>query len=140
MPQFPSRDWVEQVLKLLDQDPDRADAAEGWAGDFGVIVDAEPGLLDKSFVVHLEPEKGRLKRFTVLDDPDDLEELEPAYFARAKYSAWKGLLQGTTNPLQLLLRRELTVRGDLQQVAERARFKGMAERVLSQIQTTFAGD
>ena len=39
----------------------------------------------------------------MLDDPDDLEEIEPAYLARAPYSVWKGLLSGTLDPVEAVL-------------------------------------
>ena len=140
MPRFPSREWVQEALKILEEDPERALASAGWEGDFGVVVDPEPGVLDTPFVLHITPEQKGPWRFDIYDDPDELDVIEPAYFAKASYVAWKGLLKGTADPVELLLRRKLTVRGDLAQVAERAKFKGMAERLLARLSTTFADD
>jgi len=140
MPRFPSREWVEAAIGILDEDPELKLAGEGWEGDFGFVVDAEPGALEIPFVVHVVPENGRLRRFALYDDPDELDVISPAYFARAKYSVWKGLLTGTADPIELLLRRKIVVRGDLQQVAERARFKGIGHRLRERLTTTFPDD
>ncbi len=140
MARFPSREWVQEALQLLESDPERALASAGWEGDFGVVMDAEPGLLDKPFAVHVTPTPSGPWKFEVLEDPDELEALEPAYFGRAKYSVWKGLILGTVDPVEALLFRKLTLRGDLQQVAERSRFKGLAQRVLERLRLSLASD
>lgn len=134
---FPSKEWCEQVLRLINDDPERAQAAQGWLGDLGVVVEAEPGRLARPFIVHVVPRNGLLERLEVLEDADELEALEPAYVARAPYSVWKALLQGTLDPVEAVLRRRVEIRGDMEPLIERLRFKGMAERVLSQLGTEF---
>ncbi len=136
MAPFPSREWVANALLVLHEDPDRALASAGWEGDLGLVMDAEPGLLAHPFVLHVIPEKDGPWRFELFEDPDDLDALNPAYFARAKVSVWKALLTGAADPVEVLLRRKLTFRGDLQQLAERARFKGLAQRVLDRLRAT----
>ncbi|HVE83796.1 MAG TPA: hypothetical protein VND93_13150 [Myxococcales bacterium] len=140
MPVFPSKEWAEAAIALLNADPETAEAGLGWKGDFGVVIEAEPGKLARAFVAHIQPDGGRVKRFQVLADPDDLEEIEPSYLARAPYSVWKALLQGTLDPVEAVLRRRITIQGDVQPLIERARHKGIAERLLAKVETVFADE
>ena len=137
MATFPSKEWCEEAVRLVNADPERQLASKGWRGTIGVIVDAEPGTLGRPFVVYLEPRDNVIEPPRVLEDPDDLEELEPAYLARAPYSVWKRLLQGSLDPVEAVLRRNIEVKGDLQQLIERLRFKGIADRVLARLQTEY---
>jgi putative sterol carrier protein len=70
-------------------------------------------------------------------DPDDLDELEPQYRIRAPYSVWKGLLLGSVDPVEAILKRRLRVDGDVQPILERMRYKDIAARALSKLETRF---
>jgi putative sterol carrier protein len=124
-------------VRLVHADPDLDAAGRGWVGDVGVVVEAERGTLERSFVVHLTTRGGRIERLRVLGDPDDLEELEPAYEARASYSVWKQLLQGQLDPVEAVLTGRIGVKGDLQQLVERLRFRGLVDRVFARLETHF---
>lgn len=137
MPEFPSRAWCQEALRLLEADPETVRAGKGWTADIGVVVEAEPGKLARPFVVYLRPVEGRIEEWKVLVDPDDLDEFEPAYRIQAPYSVWKGFLTGAVDPIEAVLRRRVQVDGDLQPLVERMQHKGLAERVLERIQTDF---
>lgn len=140
MPVFPSREWCEEAIRLLNEDPEIAQAADGWDADFGAVIEAEPGKLQSTFTVHVVPKDGRIAKFKVLPDPDDLDEIEPAYLARAPYSVWKGLIQGTVDPVEAVLKRRINVQGDLQPLIERLKYKGIADRVMASLQTRYADE
>lgn len=140
MPKFPSKEWCEEAVRLTNADPEAAMAGQGWTGDFGAVVDPEPGKLARVFVVHIVPKNGRIEKMRVLDDPDDLDEFDPAYVARAPYSVWKELLAGTLDPVEAVLKRRISVKGDLQPLIERMRYKGIADRVFAALKTEFIDD
>jgi len=140
MAKFPSKEWCEEAVRLVNEDPERSLAAQGWQGEIGVIVDAEPGKLAKAFVAHVVPRDARIEKLRVLDEPDDLDEYDPAYLARAPYTVWKQLLQGSLDPVEAVLRRRIAVKGDLQQLIERLRFKGIADRVFAQLKTEYVDE
>ncbi len=137
MPVFPSRGWAEAAMAMVNADPESVEAARGWAGDFGLVIEAEAGRLEKHFVAWVRPEAGRIAELRVLVDPDDLDELEPAYRVRAPYSVWKGLLLGRVDPVQAILQRQLRIEGDVQPILERMRYKDIATRVLRRLETRF---
>jgi putative sterol carrier protein len=137
MPLFPSRAWADQAMALFNADPDSVSAGRGWSGDFGLVIEPEAGKLEAAFVAYLRPRDGRITELRILADPDDLDEFEPAYRVRAPYSVWKGLLQGTVDPVQAIVQRKLRVDGDVQPILERMRYKDVAARVLARLQTQF---
>lgn len=136
MPVFPSREWCEQAIALVNADPESVEASRGWQGDFGVVIDAE-GALRKPFVAYAEPRDGKIQKFKLLADPDDLDELEPSYLARAPYSVWKGLLTGAVDPVEAVLKRRIQLQGNVQQIMERMKYKGIAERLREKLETRF---
>src|SRR5258707_12692995 len=140
MPVFPSREWCEEVVRLVNADPESVEAGEGWVGDFGVVVEREAGKLERSFTIHCVPRDGKIHNLRLLEDPDELEEIEPRYLARAPYSVWKALIQQTLDPIEALARRGISVDGDVQQLIERMRDKGIAERVLAKLSTRFVDE
>jgi putative sterol carrier protein len=134
---FPSKEWCEQAVGLLNQDPEVPLASRGWKGDLAMIIDPEPGKLDRPFVVHSHPKEGQPISFKILPDPDDLDEIEPVYLIRAPYSIWRGMIEGTIDPMEAVLRRRIAVKGDLQPLIERLKFKAIADRVLASLKTDF---
>ncbi len=140
MPVFPSREWCEEVVRLVNADPESVEAGEGWVGDFGVVVEREAGKLERSFTIHCVPRDGKIHNLRLLEDPDELEEIEPRYLARAPYSVWKALIQQSLDPIEALVRRRISVDGDVQQLIERMRYKGIAERVLAKLNTRFVDE
>jgi hypothetical protein len=140
MPVFPSRAWAEQAMALVNADPESVAAGRDWKGDFGIVIEAEPGRLATPFVAWIRPENGRIVELRVLVDPDDLDEFEPAYRIVAPFSVWKALLRGTLDPVQALARRRLRVDGDVQPILERMRYKDIASRTLAGIETRFADE
>jgi putative sterol carrier protein len=137
MPLFPSKEWCAEAVRLIHEDAESAKAGAGWRGDFGVVVDAEQSRLARPFTLHVVPKEGRVERWSVLPDPDDLEEIEPAYLARAPFSVWKALLLGRLDPVEAVLKRRIALRGDLQPLLERVKYRAVAERVIARIETHF---
>lgn len=140
MPVFPSREWCAEAVRLVNADPEAPEAGAGWSGELGVVIDAEAGRLDTPFVVYARFRDGRIDAWRVLGEPDELDELEPSYRAQAAYSVWKGLLLGRGDPVQLILTRALRFQGELQPLVERLRYRGLAERLLSALETRFRDD
>jgi putative sterol carrier protein len=134
---FPSKEWCQQAIELANADPESRAAGEGWVGDFGLVVEREPGKLPEAFAIHCLPRDGQITAFRVLGDPDELEEIEPCYLASAPYSVWKGLIRGTVDPIQAVAQRKLRFFGDLEQLVQRVKYKGIVDRVLARLRTEF---
>jgi SCP-2 sterol transfer family len=140
MPVFPSRAWAEQAMALVNADPEAVAAGRDWKGDFGIVIESEPGRLAEPFVAWVRPENGQIAELRVLVDPDDLDELAPTYRIAAPFSVWKALLQGTLDSVQALAKRRLRVEGDVEPLVKRMRYKDIATRTLAGIETRFADE
>ena len=140
MPLFPSKEWCEEAIRLVNADPEVPEAGAGWQGDFGAIVEPEAGKLTRPFCVHVTPRNGRIEQFKVVPDPDDFDEIEPAYLARAPYSVWKQMIRGELDPMEALMKRRIALRGDVQPLLERVRYAGIGLRVLAGLETKFVDE
>jgi hypothetical protein len=127
---FPSQAWVVMAIELLNADPDAPAAAEGWDGDFGVVIDLPEG---SPLAVYLGPPRdGRLPapEFPPLEA---LEVRTPRYYARASADDWLALMSRTLDPIAAIVQKRLVARGDLGPVVARLHYRGLAQRWLERL-------
>lgn len=129
MSAFPSEAWCREAIRLFNEDPDAAAAARGWDGDFGLVIDAEGSSLG---ILIGAPRDGRLPEPSFVS-PDDVEDAEPRYFARATRGDWWALIEGGLDPIAAIVQKRLVARGDLTPVIARLQYRGLAERWLERI-------
>lgn len=132
MPVFPSEAWCAAAVAAANGDPEAASAGQGFRGDVACVVDGP-----RPFAAWCRVGEGRIQEWRVLAAVDEVEGLSPDYVARASLATWRGLLEGTVDPVEAVLLRRLQVVGDLQPLVERVRHKGLAKRVLARLDTRF---
>src|SRR6266545_6824156 len=126
---FASREWFDAVASALNAQPDLAKALSGLPRDAALVVEAEPPAFPRTVAVHGEQERGRIARWRLLADEDDLLELEPAYVVRAPYGTWRALLSGK-DPVQAALSGQVRVEGDLEALVRRAGYRYVVDAAL----------
>jgi hypothetical protein len=131
---FASREWVEAVVTALNAQPDLARALAGLGRDAALVVEADRGAFASPVVVHAEQERGRIVRWRLLPDEDDLLELEPGYVVRAPYRIWKELLRGG-DPVKAALTGQVRVQGDLEALVRRAGYRYVVDAALAAVET-----
>jgi hypothetical protein len=131
---FASRAWVEAAVAALNTQPDLAEALAGLGPDAALVVEADPPAFPRSVAVHAAHEDGRIARARVLEDEDDVLELEPAYVLRAPYRVWRDLLRGA-DPVRAALSGQVRVRGDLEALVRRARYRYLVDAALAAVTT-----
>jgi hypothetical protein len=131
---FASREWIAGVVAALNAHPDLPRALEGLPRDAALVVEAQRPAFPEPVVVHGEQERGRIVRWRLLPDPDDLLELEPAYVLRAPYGVWKALLAGR-DPVQAALSGQVRVEGDLEALVRRAGYRYVVDAALRAVET-----
>jgi len=120
---------ITRAIELLNADPGLAAAAEGWEGDFGLIIERPAGAL----CVHLAaPVAGRFAPPDFVT-PSDLEDAAVAYAARADEGTFLGLIEGGLDPIAAIVQKRLWVRGNLQPIIARLNHRGLAERWLERL-------
>jgi len=133
---FASPEWIDAVVAALNAHPDLARALAGLARDAAFVVEAERPAFPRTVAVHAEQDRGRVARWRVLDDEDDLLELEPAYVIRAPYGTWKTLLRGG-DPVKAALSGAVKVEGDLEALVRRSGYRYVADAALGAVRTEF---
>ncbi len=134
---FASREWIEAVVAAVNAQPDLAKALQGLARDAAFVVEADGAAFPRTVAVHAEQEQGRVARWRILADEDDILELEPAYVVRAPYRTWKALFRGD-DPVKAALSGAVKVDGDLEALVRRAGYRYVVDAALAAVPTEFA--
>lgn len=135
---FASREWIGAVADAVNAQPDLARALAGLPRDAAFVVEAERPAFPRSVAVYAEQERGRVARWRILPDEDDILELEPAYVIRARYGVWKALLLGKSDPMKAALSGEVRVQGDLEALVRRTGYRHVVDGALAAVETELA--
>lgn len=122
---FPDPDWCTAAIERLNADPDMKVAADGWVGDFGLIIDDQG--------VYLGPPNGGRLPPPEFCSVEALRARRPAYLAQASTDDWRALMTGELDPIAAIVQRKLMAQGDLTPVIARLNFRGLAERWLAHL-------
>jgi hypothetical protein len=133
---FASREWLEAVAAALNAQPDLGRALAGLGRDAAFVVAAEPPAFPRPVAVHAQQDSGRVARWRILADEDDILELEPAYVIRAPYGTWKALFRGG-DPVKAALSGAVSVEGDLEALVRRAGYRYVVDAALAAVPTEF---
>jgi hypothetical protein len=136
---FPSEAWLRELVAAANDHPDLPSALRGLGTDMAAVVEADPPALARAFAAHGRQENGRIVGVRVLEDPDDILELEPAYVLRAPYRVWKALLLGG-DPVRAALSGQVRVTGDLAGLVRRAGYRYVVDAALATVRTEFADE
>ncbi len=133
---FGSREWIEAVVAALNAQPDLPRALAGLGRDAALVVGAERPAFPRAVAVYAEQAGGRVARWRVLPDEDDILELEPAYVIRAPYGTWKALFRGQ-DPVKAALSGAVKVEGDLEALLRRTGYRYVVDAALAAVPTEF---
>ena len=97
MPRFPSQEWVEELMRVTQDDPEYQKAGADWEGDMVMVIEPEPGKLDKPFIYYSRPHHGEILESQLLQSED---EKQAEFVIRAPYSVVKGIIKGEVEPMQ----------------------------------------
>jgi len=133
---FATREWIDAVACAVNAQPDLGTALAGLPRDAAFVVAGERPLFPRTLAVHVEQERGRIARWRILADEDDILEIEPAYVLRAPYRVWKALLAGR-DAVQAALSGQVRVEGDLEALVRRAGYRYVVDAALRAVPTEF---
>ena len=131
---FGSREWIEALVSALNAQPALARALQGLGRDAALIVESDPPAWPRTLAAWVEQRGGRIARWRVLADEDEVLELEPAYVVRAPYRVVRALLGGG-DPVQAVLSGRVTVAGDLEALLRRVRYREVVDVALAAVAT-----
>jgi putative sterol carrier protein len=111
---FPSVEWLQALVEVLNTDTRYAEVAKNWEGDMLVII--EPDDVDddhdlpKTFYLDLWHGKCREGR---LVDENSEEVPEAAFILSSPLSNIVRIFQGELDPMQAMITRRLKVQGSM---------------------------
>ncbi len=122
------------VVSALDAHPDLPAAIAGLGRDGAVVIEADPPAWPRTVAVWAEQREGRIGRWRLLEDEDEVLELAPDYVIRAPYRIVRELLRGG-DPVRAAISGQVRVEGDLEALVRRAHYRTLVEDVLAVVPT-----
>jgi putative sterol carrier protein len=154
---YPSKAWLEEYRKALNQSKEYKEAGKGWGvgwnGDFIFQIENIP--IDKISVKDLPADAAKeLKEYIIngtsysyiqLKDGEclgarplkDPKEVQVGFIMKGPYENWKKLTKGQLDPTRALLARQFTLVGDMAKVMRYTRAANLMTKISSTIKTEF---
>ncbi len=154
---YPSKEWLEEYCKMLNQSKEYKEAGKGWGvgwnGDFIFQIENIPidkiSVKDlptdvakelKEYVIngtsysYVQLKDGECKGVRLLKDP---KEVEVGFIQKGPYENWKKLTKGELDPTRALLARKFKLEGDMAKVMRYTRAANLMTKISSSIKTEF---
>ncbi|MGQ9461053.1 MAG: SCP2 sterol-binding domain-containing protein [Candidatus Bathyarchaeaceae archaeon] len=154
---YPSKKWLEEYRKALNQSKEYKEAGKGWGvgwnGDFIFQIENIP--VDKISIKDLPADAAKeLKEYIIngtsysyiqLKDGEclgarplkDPKEVQVGFIMKGPYENWKKLTKGQLDPTRALLARQFTLVGDMAKVMRYTRAANLMTKISSSIKTEF---
>jgi putative sterol carrier protein len=107
--EFPSEAWVKTLMQKLNSDEKYAKVAQKWEGD--MLFNIEPdGSLVEPMIFYLDLWHGKCREAYVVNGN---MQVTSVFSLSGPYNHYKRLLKGDLEPIQALLTRKLSVKGNM---------------------------
>jgi hypothetical protein len=112
MPVFPSSDWLDAYVAVINASPAFAEAAKDFEADLSYVFEADPDHGHDTDVWASAGVSGGVCRWWRYDvGPEAGSRVE--FVLRAPYSLWKAIILGQVDPMEAMLDGDLAVTGHL---------------------------
>jgi putative sterol carrier protein len=111
---FPSEEWLQALVEVLNSDERYAEVAKNWEGDMTVVIEAEDGgeRPDLPVAVYVDLWHGKCRSARFIDmEKEELPDV--AFTLRARIDHIQKLFTGQLDPIQAMMTRRLRVEGNM---------------------------
>lgn len=108
-PIFPSLEWLQALDVKLNSDQRYAEIAKKWEGDIAIVIEPE-GNLKEQKIFYLDLWHGKCRGVAELQH---VSEKNAVFVLSATYENIKRILTGKLDPMQAMMTRKLSVKGNL---------------------------
>jgi len=133
MPIFASQAWLDETANLLNNDPDYAEGAKDWEGDYLYIVEPDE-VQTTPIYYYVDLYHGKCRKATVLNNPT---EVKAEFELSAPYSVWKKLLLGELDGNKALMTRKLKLKGNMAKIMRSTKASTAYFKALAPLKTEF---
>jgi putative sterol carrier protein len=123
VPAFPSEGWAVAFRDALNANPDYAEAAKAWEGDFLLTVLPEPDY-PRGLAIHLELAHGTCTSARFVTDPT---QVRSEFVVESTRGNWERLLRGEIDPIQGIMSGTFRLKGNM---LKAMRFQRAAKEML----------
>lgn len=110
--QFPSDEWIEELMVRLNNSKGYKTAAANWEGDFAFVIN-KGGPIAEDTYLYMDLHHGECRSARKLSSAT---EVDPAFVMSAPLATWKKVLSGKLDPIRGLMGRQLKLKGNMMQV------------------------
>ncbi|HEY47262.1 MAG TPA: hypothetical protein G4O14_10815 [Anaerolineae bacterium] len=111
---FPSEEYVQAVMDVLNQDEQYAQIARNWEGDILFVIEPDKGIesVDLPMTFYFDLWHGKCREARVIDLEEE-EVPDAAYTLTAPQANCLRILRGELDPMQAMITRRLKVEGSM---------------------------
>ena len=109
MATFPTDDWLPALVDKLNSDQIYAQVARNWEGDMTVVIEPN-GPLREEIAYYLDLWHGSCRDGAVVEKG---KEFNAAFTLKSPYLTFVRILKGELDPMQALLTRKISVKGNM---------------------------
>jgi putative sterol carrier protein len=111
---FPSEEYVQAVMDVLNQDQQYAQIARNWEGDLVFVIEPDKGVesQDLPMLLYFDLWHGKCREVRVID-PEVEEVPDAAFTLTAPQANYLKILRGELDPMQAMITRRLKVEGSM---------------------------
>ncbi len=132
---FPSDEWIERYMELLNSNDRYEDAAKTWEGDFIFEVTADGEIVKEPYRFYIDLWHGKC-RSVKMAGPDDTAE----FTYSGPYKNWRALFDGKIDPIKGIMARKFKLDGDMGKVMRYTKAALELVATTRQIPTKFLDD
>lgn len=110
--QFPSDDWVQELMKKVNVSQAYQDAAKKWEGDLCFVIQKGPGMSEDGYL-YLDLWHGECRSARELQSAD---ELTAEFEIAAPLATWRQVLEGKLDPIRGISSRQLKLKGSMMKI------------------------
>jgi len=110
--QFPSDEWIKQLMVALNGSESYARSAKDWEGDFVFVVEPDAAY-DQEAQLFLGLYHGECTSAEMIGEADGHS---PEFVINASFSVWRQVVEGKLDPIQGMMTRKLKLSGNMMKI------------------------
>lgn len=130
---FATQEWLDEIAKLLNDDPAYAEGAKDWEGDFLYIIEPDEVEPNPGYY-YMDLYHGKCRKAVMLKDPS---EVKAEFELSATYSVWKKILSGELDGNKAMMTRKLKFKGNITKVMKNVKATQAYAKALAPLKTEY---
>ena len=130
---FATQAWLDDTANLLNNDPEYAEGAKDYEGDYLYIVEADE-VQPTPIYYYVDLYHGKCRKATIVSSPT---EVKAEFEMSASYSVWKKMLLGELDGNKALMTRKLKVKGNMAKLMKSTKPAAAYFKALTPLKTEF---